>query len=83
MQESVSKIAHHIKNIAKLISPILNTEFKMQNKYGDENLREVESSKSGLWLSYICINAKTRQHNSEKERTHTIIKFLYQRLEMN
>lgn len=47
-----------IKNISKLVSPVINTIFDIQLKYESVGLKDVATSNSGMWQSSMCANAK-------------------------
>ena len=50
-----------------LLSPTIN------EKYGHINLKEVATSKVGLWQSQLCIDASTKIEHVERDCTYTLI----------
>ena len=60
--------------MSKLIQPVLNTAYKIQDEIGSVNLKEVESTAGGMWQSSICINAKTTVFHTESDCTYTLCK---------
>ena len=45
----------------------------MQETEGNINLKEMTSSKSGLWQSNICVNAETAEFHVESDCNYTLI----------
>ena len=62
-----------LPQIHKLISPIIDSSFELQKKIGSINLKEVETSKVGLWQSETCVNALTKFFHAERDVTYTLI----------
>ena len=83
LMDSVNDIGRYIKNISTLICPVLNVAYEMQFDYGDVNLKKVITKDSGLWMSSVCVNAKTCQYHSEDDCTYTVVKVPKQNKEMN
>ena len=55
----------------------------MQEHYGSVNLKPTEGSNCGIWMSTVCINARTTELHSEDDCTYTIIKVPKQNRNMN
>ena len=60
-------------NIHRLISPMIDNAFLLQDDIGDINLKQVETTEVGLWQSEICVNAITKIFHTEKDITYTLI----------
>ena len=58
ISESVLGMENVIRNISKLLSPVIDTAFEMQKYYGQVGLKDVKSSESGIWQSSMCVNAR-------------------------
>lgn len=78
--DSVLSTQKHIRNMSKLIQPVLSTAYKIQDEIGSVNLKEVESTAGGMWQSSICINAKTTVFHTESDCTYTLCKIPNQTL---
>jgi len=74
ISESVLGMENVIRNISKLLSPVIDTAFEMQKDYGQVGLKDVESSESGMWQSSMCVNARTRILHTEEDCTYTLCK---------
>ena len=83
LMDSVNDISRYIRNISSLICPVLNVAFEMQKEYGDVNLQKLFAEDSWLWMSSICVNAKTTQYHVEDDCTYTVVKVPQQNKKMN
>ena len=63
--ESVEAIGKVVRNISKLLSPLINVAFQMQSKLRSVNFQEVATTPSGMWQSSVCINARTARYHTE------------------
>ena len=73
LQCGITELQHHIPNLPSLISPIISIAHAQQKVKGDINLKEISSSKDGLWQINMCVNAETTQYHIERDCTYTII----------
>ena len=83
LNESVNSMKRYIRNIPHLICPLLNVAYEMQKDHGCVNLKSVKTTESGMWMSSVCINARTSLFHSEEDCTYTLIKIPYQDKDMN
>ena len=73
LQCGITELQRHITNLPSLISPIIGIAQTQQKVKGDINLKEISSSKDGLWQINMCVNAETTQYHIERDCTYTII----------
>ena len=83
LDESVNSMKKYIRNLPELICPLLNVAYKMQNEHGSVNLKAVKTKDSGIWMSSICLNARTSLFHSEDDCTYTLAKIPQQSKDMN
>ena len=62
-----------IPNLAKLVSPIIDTAYDIQDDVGDINLKKGLASHNGLWQTCICDTCHTMELRTECDCTYTII----------
>ena len=70
---AVHSISTVFNNSHKIISPMLPVAHKLQEKYGDVNLKKVLTSDNGIWHSELCVNAMTREFHTERDVSYTLI----------
>ena len=70
---SITGMNRIIPNITKLIAPIINTDFALQEEKGDANLKKVPSCDDGLWQLSIPVNARTSEFQTESDSTYIVI----------
>ena len=65
------------KIITKLklyIAPVLSVANQIQNIIGDNNIKEMECSNSGVWNYSVCSPCQTEQLNTENDFAYTVIR---------
>lgn len=70
---AVKNIGCIIPNVHKLISPVVDVAYDMQDSHGSVNLTNVNTSSSGLWQSKVCINASTEKWHTENDASYTLV----------
>ena len=75
MNNSVHALKSYIRNIPRLISPVIDTAYEMQQDHGDVNLKAMNSKESGIWMCTIALNAQTSNFHSEDDCTYTLSQF--------
>ena len=73
LQCGIAELERHVPNLPSLISPIIGISHAQQKVKGDINLKEISSSRDGLWQINMCVNAETTQYHIERDCTYTII----------
>ena len=73
MQCGIANLSNYIPLLPKLISPIIDVAFNLQQSQGDILLKEITGSKDGLWQTSMCVNAETQQFHTECDCTYTLI----------
>jgi hypothetical protein len=73
VERSVKDLSKIVPLVRNILSPIIKSAYKLQNKLGDIKLKENQSSSNGCWQKSICINAQTMDYHVEKDCTYTLI----------
>ena len=71
--EGVDSLSYVVPDIKHLLSPILDTTHKNQKIMGDIVLKEMKTTYSGYWGTFIYINGRTGQLRTENCCTFTLI----------
>ena len=83
INEAVSMFEKRFRNISQLLSPIINTAYKMQSGHGNVNLKATGTKKSGIWMATVALNAQTAIFHSEEDCTYTMVNVPHQSKVMN
>ena len=83
LNESVTVLKSYIRNIPKLISPVIDVAYKMQSEHADVNLKATKGIDNGIWMATIAINAQTTKFHSENDVTYTLVTVPKQCIKMN
>ena len=73
MQCGIANLSNYIPLLPRLISPIIDIAFNLQQSQGYILLKEITGSKDGLWQTSMCVNAETQQFHTECDCTYTLI----------
>ena len=73
LELGIKELSKYLPTLPSIISPIVTVAHEMQETEGNINLKEMTSSKSGLWKSNICVNAGTAEFHVESDCTYTLI----------
>ena len=73
VKKAVTVFKRVFPKIHKLISPLIDAAFHLQQSHTDVNLRETETSPYGIWQCEVCCNAMTKLFHTEKDVTYTVI----------
>ena len=73
LNESIQTLKSYIRNIPKLISPVIDVAYGMQKEHGDVNLKATKERESGIWMSTIVLNGQTSNFHSENDCTYTLV----------
>ena len=63
-----------IPNIRKVIAPVINASFYLQQAECSVNLQSIPPASDGLWQSNLSVNALTEEFHTEDDSTYTGIK---------
>ena len=83
LNESVHVLKSYVRNLPKLISPVIDVAYNMQKEYGDINLKATKGINNGIWMATIALNAQTSQFHSENDCTYTLVTVPRQCVRMN
>ena len=73
LDNAVKSFGKYLRHINSLLSPVIDVAYKLQEELGSINLKNVSTSKSGLWVSQACIDASTKVQHTENDCIYTII----------
>ena len=66
----ISKV---VPQIRQLISPIIDSAYKIQIAKGKDVLEDVATSSSGCWNSFLYVNGRTDEMHTEMDCAYTFI----------
>ena len=69
----IKNLSAIIPNITKYIAPTLNAIHGLQHDIGDINMKEVQGTNSGLWMTSICDTCQTTNLHTENDCTYTVV----------
>ena len=69
----IDSLATRLPNIKRLISPIVDAAYTIQELKGGINLKKLESTYHGVWQSSVCVNSSTERFHTEDDCTSTVI----------
>ena len=78
VEKAVNLMKRLFPRINKLISPLLDVAYSMQETKGDINLQKVDTAEHGIWQSELCVNAMTKIFHTEFDVTYTLISVPFQ-----
>ena len=73
LDNAVHSFGRYMRNIKNLLSPVVDTAYKLQNEWGDINIRKVKTSTNGLWTTQVCVDASTKIKHTKNDCTYTVI----------
>ena len=83
VNDGIFALRSYVRNIPKLISRIVDTAYKMQEVYGNVNLKATETKDSGIWMTTVALNGQTSNFHLEQDCTYTFITVPKQDMDMN
>ena len=55
LNEAINVMKSYIRNIPKLISPVIDVAYGMQKEHGDVNLKATKGKGNNIWVSTIVL----------------------------